>query len=61
MDMDRRQFLRVGGTGLVGSSLVALGFSPTGEVLNVSAEEIATAVAVELRAANSDFTLFYRD
>ena len=29
MDMDRRGFLRVGGAGLVGSSLVALGFSPT--------------------------------
>lgn len=29
MDMDRRQFLRVSGAGLVGSSLVALGFSPT--------------------------------
>lgn len=28
MDMDRRQFLRVSGAGLVGSSLVALGFSP---------------------------------
>ena len=29
MDMNRRQFLRVSGSGLVGSSLVALGFSPT--------------------------------
>lgn len=29
MDMHRRQFLRVSGAGLVGSSLVALGFSPT--------------------------------
>jgi len=29
MDMDRRQFLRVSAAGLVGSSLVALGFSPT--------------------------------
>ena len=29
MDMDRRQFFRVSGAGLVGSSLVALGFSPT--------------------------------
>ena len=29
MDMDRRGFLRVSGAGLVGSSLVALGFSPT--------------------------------
>ena len=28
-----------------------LGFSPTGEVFNLSAEEVATAVAVELRAA----------
>ena len=27
--MDRRQFFRVSGAGLVGSSLVALGFSPT--------------------------------
>lgn len=29
MEMDRRQFLRASGAGLVGSSLVALGFSPT--------------------------------
>jgi formate dehydrogenase major subunit len=29
MDMNRRSFLRVSGAGLVGSSLVALGFSPT--------------------------------
>jgi formate dehydrogenase major subunit len=29
MDMNRRHFLRVSGSGLVGSSLVALGFSPT--------------------------------
>ena len=29
MAMDRRQFFRVSGAGLVGSSLVALGFSPT--------------------------------
>jgi formate dehydrogenase major subunit len=28
MDMNRRQFFRVSGAGLVGSSLVALGFSP---------------------------------
>jgi len=29
MDLDRRQFFRVSGAGLVGSSLVAMGFSPT--------------------------------
>lgn len=29
MDMNRRSFFRVSGAGLVGSSLVALGFSPT--------------------------------
>ncbi|RZL55419.1 MAG: sulfate ABC transporter substrate-binding protein [Variovorax sp.] len=29
MDVSRRQFFRVSGAGLVGSSLVALGFSPT--------------------------------
>ncbi len=29
MDVSRRQFLRVSGAGLVGSSLVALGFSPS--------------------------------
>jgi formate dehydrogenase major subunit len=29
MDMNRRDFLRASGAGLVGSSLVALGFSPT--------------------------------
>ena len=29
MDVNRRQFFRVSSAGLVGSSLVALGFSPT--------------------------------
>ncbi|MBB4842037.1 formate dehydrogenase major subunit [Paucibacter oligotrophus] len=29
MDMNRRHFFRVSGAGLIGSSLVALGFSPT--------------------------------
>lgn len=29
MDMNRRQFFRVSGAGLIGSSLAALGFSPT--------------------------------
>ena len=29
MDMNRRQFFRVSSAGLVGSSIVALGFSPT--------------------------------
>jgi len=29
MDMDRRQFFRVSGAGLIGSSLAVLGFSPT--------------------------------
>ncbi|RZL95063.1 MAG: sulfate ABC transporter substrate-binding protein, partial [Variovorax sp.] len=29
MDMSRRQFFRVSGAGLVGSSIAALGFSPT--------------------------------
>jgi formate dehydrogenase major subunit len=29
MDMSRRQFFRVSGAGLMGSSLVAMGFSPT--------------------------------
>lgn len=29
MDMNRRHFFRISGAGLVGSSLVALGFSPT--------------------------------
>ena len=29
MDMNRRQFIRASGAGLIGSSLVALGFSPT--------------------------------
>ncbi len=29
MDMDRRQFFRVSGAGLAGSSMVVLGFSPT--------------------------------
>ena len=33
MDMDRRQFFRVSGAGLAGSSLVALGFSPTAAAL----------------------------
>jgi formate dehydrogenase major subunit len=32
MDMSRRQFLRVSAAGLVGSSLTALGFSPTAAI-----------------------------
>ena len=32
MDMNRRQFLRVSAAGLVGSSLTALGFSPTAAI-----------------------------
>jgi formate dehydrogenase major subunit len=35
MDMNRRQFFRVSGAGLVGSSLVALGFSPTAALAEV--------------------------
>ena len=35
MDMNRRHFFRVSGAGLVGSSLVALGFSPTAALAEV--------------------------
>ena len=35
MDMNRRQFFRVSSAGLVGSSLVALGFSPTAALAQV--------------------------
>lgn len=41
MDMDRRQFLRVGSAGLVGSSLVALGFSPTAAMAEPRAFKLA--------------------
>lgn len=41
MDMDRRQFLRVGGAGLVGSSLVALGFSPTAALAETRSFKLA--------------------
>ncbi len=41
MDMDRRQFFRVSGAGLVGSSLVALGFSPTAVFAETRAFKLA--------------------
>ena len=47
MDMDRRQFLRVSGAGLVGSSLVALGFSPDAAL--AEARQFKLARATETR------------
>lgn len=41
MDMNRRQFFRVSSAGLVGSSLVALGFSPTAALAQVRAFKLA--------------------
>ena len=41
MDMDRRHFLRVSGAGLVGSSLVALGFSPTAALAETRSFKLA--------------------
>lgn len=41
MDMNRRQFFRVSGAGLVGSSLVALGFSPTAALAETRAFKLA--------------------
>lgn len=41
MDMDRRRFFRVSGAGLVGSSLVALGFSPTAALAQTRAFKLA--------------------
>ncbi len=41
MDMDRRQFFRVSGAGLVGSSLVALGFSPTAALAETRSFKLA--------------------
>jgi formate dehydrogenase major subunit len=41
MDMNRRDFLRVSGAGLVGSSLVALGFSPTAALAETRAYKLA--------------------
>jgi len=35
MDMNRRQFFRVSGAGLVGSSLAALGYSPTAALAEI--------------------------
>lgn len=43
MDMDRRQFLRVSAAGLVGSSLVALGFSPTAALAETRQYKLAHA------------------
>jgi len=43
MDMDRRQFLRVSAAGLVGSSLVALGFSPTAALAETRQYKLAGA------------------
>jgi formate dehydrogenase major subunit len=41
MDMNRRQFFRVSSAGLVGSSLVALGFSPTAALAETRAFKLA--------------------
>jgi formate dehydrogenase major subunit len=41
MDMNRRNFLRVSGAGLVGSSLVALGFSPTAALAETRSFKLA--------------------
>jgi formate dehydrogenase major subunit len=41
MDMNRRHFLRVSGAGLVGSSLVALGFSPTAALAETRSFKLA--------------------
>jgi formate dehydrogenase major subunit len=41
MDMHRRKFLQVGGAGLVGTSLVALGFSPTAALAETRSFKLA--------------------
>ena len=41
MDLDRRGFFRVSGAGLVGSSLVALGFSPTAALAETRSFKLA--------------------
>ncbi len=41
MDMNRRQFFRVSSAGLVGSSLVALGFSPTAALAETRSFKLA--------------------
>lgn len=41
MDMNRRDFFRVSGAGLVGSSLVALGFSPTAALAETRSFKLA--------------------
>ena len=43
MDMNRRQFFRVSGAGLVASSLVALGFSPTAALAQTRQYKLASA------------------
>ena len=43
MDMHRRQFFRVSTAGLVGSSLVAMGFSPTAALAETRAFKLASA------------------
>ena len=43
MDMHRRQFFRVSAAGLVGSSMVALGFSPTAALAETRAYKLTAA------------------
>ena len=43
MDMHRRQFFRVSGAGLLGSSMVALGFSPTAALAETRAYKLTAA------------------
>ena len=42
MDMNRRHFFRMSGAGLVGSSLVAMGFSPTAALAEVRQFKLAS-------------------
>ncbi len=43
MDMHRRQFFRVSAAGLIGSSMVALGFSPTAALAETRAYKLTAA------------------
>ena len=45
MDMNRRHFFRMSGAGLVGSSLVAMGFSPTAALAEVRQSQLASTTA----------------
>ena len=56
MDMHRRQFFRVSGAGLLGSSMVALGFSPTAALAETRAYKLTAATVTRIETLRASGT-----